>query len=167
MPTREWQQMEDGDRKIVESHIIKPLVPLGALAKDLGINVQLSALPANRSGLIRKRGDGYEIKINRFESRSRQRFTLAHEISHYLLHRDTIDRKGEAGLQDSVLYRSGEPERIEFEANRLAAEIVMPRALLDAKIKTFAGNLSEEAVESLAEQFGVSKAAMEVRVGIY
>lgn len=168
MASREWSRISDEDRPIVEKHIAAIPVRLGGMARELGIDVQLSALPPNCSGLIRKSGeDNYEIKINRYESRERQRFTLAHEIAHYLLHREKIDVRGKEGLRDDVLYRSGEPKNVEFEANRLAAEIVMPKAHLAERLEAFSSVLSENAIESLAEQFRVSRAAMEVRINVY
>ncbi|NTJ41671.1 ImmA/IrrE family metallo-endopeptidase [Agrobacterium larrymoorei] len=136
---------------------------LGAIARELGIDVKLSSLPMNVSGQIAKTLDGYEIKINRHESRQRQRFTLAHEIAHFLIHRETIDRLG-GTLTDNVLYRSGASESIEYEANRLASQIVMPDSALEEAYSRYGANISESVVEALAEQFGVSKAAMEIRM---
>src|SRR5690606_24871421 len=73
-------------------------VRVGALAKALGLKVVVAALPLKISGLIEPDADGgYVIKVNRFEPKERQRFTIAHEIAHYLLHRDKI----QAGVVDS------------------------------------------------------------------
>jgi Zn-dependent peptidase ImmA (M78 family) len=138
-------------------------VMLGALAAELGITVKLSSLPTGISGQIERADAGYEIKINRHETRERQRFTLAHEIAHFLLHREYIDA-AEGGIKDNVLYRSGAPHRIEFEANRLAADLVMPPFKIDEELSRFEGELSESEIEVLARRFGVSKAAMEIRI---
>lgn len=161
--SREWQKIKPEDRSILERHLGEVPVKLGAIAKDLGLNVMLSSLPLNVSGQIAKTQNGYEIKINRHESRQRQRFTLAHELAHFLLHRDVIDRLG-GTLTDNVLYRSGASETIEYEANRLASQIVMPEPALKAAYQKYGEHMSESAVEILAEQFGVSKAAMEIRI---
>ncbi|WP_276119849.1 ImmA/IrrE family metallo-endopeptidase [Pararhizobium qamdonense] len=161
--TKEWQKIKQADRETVAKHLNELPVKLGALAKDLGIDVKLSSLPLNVSGQIAKTPTGFEIKINRHESRQRQRFTLAHEIAHFLIHRDVIERMG-GTLTDSVLYRSGASESIEYEANRLASQIVMPEHALRAAYSRFGENISESAVELLAEEFGVSKAAMEIRM---
>ena len=164
MSSREWNKIDPAERVIVEKYLDDLPIRLGAMAKELGVKVKLSSLPSNLSGLIRQlEGGEYEIKINRHESRGRQRFTLAHEISHFLLHRDIIDNS-ENGIQDNVLYRSGQPKNIEYEANRLAADLVMPRAKLDDKVLQLNSNISEDAIEYLAHEFGVSKAAMEIRV---
>ncbi len=161
--TREWQKIREADRKVLERHLNEVPVKLGAIAKDLGIEVKVSSLPLNVSGQIAKVDGRYEIKINRHESRQRQRFTLAHELAHFLLHRDTIDGMG-GKLIDNVLYRSGASEQIEYEANRLASQIVMPEKALQNAFSRYGDSLSETTVELLAEQFGVSKAAMEIRM---
>jgi Zn-dependent peptidase ImmA (M78 family) len=160
--TKEWHKIKESDRQVLERHLGEVPVKLGAIAKDLGIDVKLSSLPLNISGQIAKIASGYEIKINRHESRQRQRFTLAHEIAHYLLHRETIERMGT--LKDNVLYRSGASENIEFEANRLASQIVMPESALQQAFSKYGSDMSESMVDLLAEQFGVSKAAMEIRM---
>lgn len=161
--SKEWQKIKQADRELLEKHLREVPVRLGAIAKDLNVDVKLSSLPLNVSGQISKTPSGYEIKINRHESRQRQRFTLAHELAHFLIHRDVIDRLG-GTLTDNVLYRSGAPESIEYEANRLASQIVMPEPALQEAFSKYGEQISESMVELLAEQFGVSKAAMEIRM---
>jgi Zn-dependent peptidase ImmA (M78 family) len=104
------------------------------------------------------------IKVNRNESRERQRFTIGHEIAHFLLHKSIIDSSPN-GITDTVLYRSGASQQIEFEANRLAADIVMPIELIAGELNEgFSGVVSEATIEALANRFEVSKAAMEIRM---
>jgi len=138
-------------------------VPVGGLAKALGLKVVVAALPLNISGMIKPDddGEGFIIKVNRFESKARQRFTIAHEIAHFLLHRDRI----QAGVVDSVLYRSKLSSRIEAEANRLAADIVMPRRKISAITGLETTHISDHMIERLANEFEVSKQAMGIRVG--
>jgi Zn-dependent peptidase ImmA (M78 family) len=119
------------------------------------------------SGQIWKENSSYIIRVNRNEARERQRFTIAHELAHYLLHRDVIDNSPD-GITDNVLYRSGAPERIEYEANRLAADLVMPMGLIEKRLKDdFGGVVTEATIESLAASFEVSKAAMEIRLATF
>jgi Zn-dependent peptidase ImmA (M78 family) len=119
------------------------------------------------SGQIMKENDHYTIRVNRHEARERQRFTIAHEIAHFLLHKSIIDSSPD-GIKDNVLYRSGEPERIEYEANRLAADIVMPMTLVETVLREeFGGVVTEATIESLAARFQVSKAAMEIRLSTF
>jgi Zn-dependent peptidase ImmA (M78 family) len=97
---------------------------------------------------------GYVIFVNAGQHEVRRRFTIAHEIAHYLLHRDLIGD----GTQDDVLYRSGLSNRVEAQANRLAADILMPRHLIDEVVKS--GIASADDVAELARIFNVSKDAM-------
>ena len=165
MYSREMMQMDQQNRAIVQRHLTDYPVKLGALARDIGISqVKVGAMKTGVSGQICREGGEYVIRINRNESRERQRFTLAHEISHFLLHRHIIDSLPE-GITDNVLYRSGAPERIEYEANRLAADLVMPPDLVSKKIGAeFKNVVTDATIEALAESFEVSKAAMEVRL---
>ena len=165
MLSPEFHRIAPHDRSIVEKHLQEKPVRLGMLASELGINVKLSALGRGLSGLIEHTGGTYTIKINRHETRERQRFTLAHEIAHYLLHRDVIDSSGE--IRDNVLYRSGQPERLEYEANRLAADLIMPIDRVQSDLATIRVPISETVIERLAQEWQVSKAAMEIRLSSY
>jgi Zn-dependent peptidase ImmA (M78 family) len=135
-------------------------VRVGGLAEALGLRVVLASLPLNISGLIQPEGaDKFVIKVNRFESKERQRFTIAHEIAHYLLHRDKI----QSGVIDSVLYRSKLSSRTEAEANKMAAEIVMPTKIFRALTADHIHPLSDSQIGSFASDFGVSKQALKIR----
>lgn len=138
-------------------------VKLGSIARELGIAVKVSNLRMGISGQISKEENQYIIRVNRYESRERQRFTIAHELAHYLLHRDIIDSTTN-GIHDNILYRSGQPLTVEYEANLLAADIVMPSALLKKKLCDIKHEINEDVIVSLAEEFQVSRGAMDVRL---
>lgn len=154
------------ERATILRHISNVPVKLGPLARDLGLVVRVATLPHGKSGQISRDPDapsGYMIRVNRHETIERQRFTLAHEIAHYLLHREKIKN----GIVESVLYRAdGISNAEEIEANRLAAEIVMPRIRIKEKIGNRGGIIDDEIVEEFAKAFQVSKPAMEIRLGL-
>ena len=161
--SQEWNRILPEDKSVVEKYLCEIPVKLGSMAKELGIVVKRSpTIPRNISGKITKQPTGYEIKINKYESLARQRFTLAHELAHFLLHRTEIDRLGE--IADNVLYRSGASETIEYEANRLAAQIIMPEEAISERQQAIGNNIDENIVDQLAKEFGVSKAVMEIRI---
>lgn len=163
MIAHEWSRVDVEQLAVIQRYMHEIPVKLGAMARELGISVKLSTLKPGISGNIRLEGDGqYVIRINRHEIRERQRFTLAHEIAHFLLHRDEIERLG--GIEDNVLYRSGASEQKEYEANRLAADLVMPQKNIQSELETLGPLASDEAIDQMAEIFQVSKAAMEVRL---
>ena len=139
-----------------------PPINVVGIAGAFGLKVYLDDLEQGISGKIikdREHGgaSGYSIVINSNEAPNRQRFTIAHEIGHYLLHRDRIGD----GLTDDALYRSGLSTMEEVRANRLAADILMPYDLVERSIKQGVKN-----VEDLAALFRVSVQAMRVRLEI-
>lgn len=150
---------------IVEKHKAEIPVRLGALASDLGLEVFKSTLRPGISGLIepsQSAPSGYRIKINRHEPVERQRFTLAHEISHFLLHRFDIGD----GLVDDTLYRSALSSRKEIEANKLASQLVMPLDAIKAAAAAVADLSVDQQVDILAKKFRVSQQAMRIRLGV-
>lgn len=161
-PSREFRTLTPETRAKVEAHLSTKPVPLAKIAKDLGVQVLLSTLPRGISGEIRNVDGTYVIKINRHEAKPRQRFTLAHELAHFLLHKNIIDRSG--GFSENVLLRSGEPMAIEYEANRLASDLVMPSHKVSEAIARYSGNLTDEAIDEIAQEFGVSRAVAEIKL---
>ena len=165
--SREWKILTNEQRGIIEKAQADGSVPVGEVAKQLGLRIKVANLGPGISGHISRDGEEYLIKVNRFEAKERQRFTIAHEIAHFLLHREKIDASPD-GITDTVLYRSpdqrGEPDPTEFEANRLAADILMPKRSVERRLRELGGRISEMAIEVLARDFKVSKVAMEIRL---
>jgi hypothetical protein len=164
--SREWETLSTDRQSLIEHFQIDPKVPLGEIAKKLGLIVRLSTLPANVSGEIRpdttgEAPAGFVIRINRHESKARQRFTLAHELSHYLLHEKSIGN----GIADNVLYRSSMSSKQEAEANRLAADLLMPWSILKTQVRS-RNELDDTKLEEIASRLGVSKVALKIRVGM-
>ncbi len=149
-------------RKNIDEYLSDHPVKLGAIAKRLGIRALLSTLPRGISGQIGQENDGFVIRINRHEAKYRQRFTLAHEIAHYLLHYDKIIAEG--GWSENVLLRSGQAAEVEYQANRLASDLVIPSAQLAEATAEYSGPMTSEIIEDLARRFGVSTAAMEIKL---
>lgn len=167
MTSREYNRIEVPTKEVLERYLSEYPVKLGKLAREMGLSIKVSSMSTGISGQIMKENDHYTIRVNRHEARERQRFTIAHELAHFLLHKPIIDSSPD-GIKDNVLYRSGEPERIEYEANRLAADIVMPMRLVEQVLRDeFDGVVTEATIESLAARFQVSKAAMEIRLSTF
>lgn len=161
-PSREFMNLPPEKRQIIDEYLTENPVKLGAMAKALGLKVLLSTLPRGTSGQIGQEDNIFVIRINRHEAKRRQRFTLAHEIAHYLLHQDKILATG--GWSENVLLRSGQPAEIEYEANRLASDLIIPSAQLSKATKEYSGSITSEVIEGLAHRFGVSIAAMEIKL---
>lgn len=129
---------------------------LDEIAKEKGIELVYEDLPPTESGYFVKSGDNYRIGVNSKHSRTRQRFTLAHELGHYFLHHDKND---DVNLRDEIFYRIENTSSIEFAANEFAARLLMPEKRVEDKIK--AGMCS---LKDLADYFEVSPEAMRYRV---
>jgi len=159
-----WSRVAPNEADIVRRYLADYPVKVGELASALGLRVYRSPLAPSISGMIgpAEDGVGFEIRVNKYEIPERQRFTLAHEIAHFLLHKDDIN----AGVVDSVMYRSALTSRKEAEANRLAADIVMPVGAVRKELAAQGGVFSEEVASRLASTFKVSLPAMRVRLGI-
>src|SRR6266487_4675697 len=62
------------------------------IARDLGLDVQEAELEPNVAGAIFKEtGQDPTIFINASDSPNRQRFTVAHELGHYVMHAEEPD----------------------------------------------------------------------------
>lgn len=131
------------------------------IANALGIKVyRVPNWPSSLSGMIKKNEEaegGFDIFVNGNHPPVRRRFTIAHEIAHALLHPNLIGD----GITDDALLRSGLSNRVEAQANRLAADILMPRDKLDELV---AAGMTD--VTSLAHEFDVSEQSMAIRLGV-
>lgn len=148
-------------KRLISEHQKNDPVQVDLIADKLGIKVYRAIrFPDTLSGVIRRNPDEpdtYAIYVNGKHGENRQRFTIAHEIGHFVLHRELIGD----GIADDVLYRSGISNRAEAQANRFAANLLMPWHLLDPLLAE--GIVS---VPELANRFQVSDSAMAIRLGV-
>lgn len=159
--SNEWVSLTEEQASLIKQHQLHFPIAVGAIAKALGITVKRSTLAAGISGEIKEEDGNVVIRVNRHDVKERQRFTLAHEIAHFLLHRDRIGD----GITDDILYRSKLSDFMEVQANRLAADILMPGHLIQPKLKEFAELRDEEKYEKLADMAEVSTTAIKIRLG--
>jgi Zn-dependent peptidase ImmA (M78 family) len=142
----------------------KPPVDIFEIANSEGITLRYFTPAPDTpsieavSGLMNKKDGAMEIFLNVLESPQRQAFTLAHELGHHYLDHNP----NEVGVyrRDS-LYADPKPD-IEQEADLFAAELLMPRELLNKYMKD--NNLTQQDVGRLAGAFGVSTSAMGFRL---
>lgn len=91
------------------------------------------------------------IYVNNTTTKTRQIFTLFHELAHLLFHTSGVDTQDDEYI-DALLQ---DDRRIEVICNRLAARLLVPE---DAFERAFAGQRPTEATASeLARQFSVSR----------
>lgn len=157
----EWQSLNDIQRSTIMKYQSGFPVEVGAIAKSFGISVLKSTMPGSISGEIRETNGTVTIKVNRHDIKERQRFTIAHEIAHFLLHRDRLA----SGITDDVLYRSRLTDDLERQANRLAADIIMPTNLIQSALNNLAALKPDDKLKKIAELAQVSLAAVKIRIG--
>jgi hypothetical protein len=134
-------------------------VNIVGLARDLGITVRQAELGENSGEIFRdlvKGGfSGFSILVNSAHPKVRKRFTVAHELGHFLRHRNRISNR----LIDDKMYRSRLGNTKEAEANKLAADLLMPGRLIQQLRAE-----GVKSVEDLAKRFEVSLEAMKHRI---
>ncbi|MFO0806450.1 MAG: ImmA/IrrE family metallo-endopeptidase [Gemmataceae bacterium] len=147
-----------------ECEVAEAPVDVNAITKHLNIRVKPTSFDRDDiSGFLHRSGDEAVIGVNREHARTRRRFTIAHEIGHFILHKAGIDEVH----VDSIKLRSSRSsegtDREEIEANAFAAELLMPTAFL-LKDADRVDLEDEKAVEELSRSYGVSTQAMSFRL---
>lgn len=163
------RQLREGAVRILKQHHIKkPPVPVADIAEALGARVRYSPFDGDGelAGML-VRGNGQTIiGVNSLHHPNRQRFTIAHECGHlFLLHKGDvhIDRSFRINKRDSVSSQAVDPN--EIEANRFAAELLMPYDLIMADLLDHDIDVeNEEEIKKLARKYEVSVQAMTHRI---
>ena len=126
-------------------------VDVEMIARRLGLPIFPEVLPPGVAGALFTYPGGSIIVYDRRSSRQRARFTVAHELAHWL-----IGRSRPVALSHGAI---GEGKRREERfADRFAAALLMPAPVVVDRW------LSGEAFTSLAARFDVSLEAMHWRL---
>ena len=134
---------------------------LTEIAEEFGIDVLYRPAESYDGALLRIRDArrGCIVINSRIREESRKRFTLAHEIGHFVLagQQEVSSPCKQQRIEnwDADLYRP------ELEANRFAAEILMPRGLMAEFVQS---EPSLESIRSIARLCGTSLTASAVRL---
>lgn len=128
-----------------------PVDPV-AIAGALGLEVYVGQLGTDVSGmLIKKRDEDPVIYVDVDDSPRRQRFTVAHEIGHF------VERSEEPTI--NYVDRRGGPFTLrEFYANEFAGHLLMPAAQVH-RLQDLGWSDME-----MADHFGVSGDALGTRL---
>lgn len=152
---------EESPLAIVAQYQKEPPIRPSEIARALGIAVYRVPLgPAIAGQLVRNASkggpSGFAMYVNSDDHINRQRFTAAHEIAHFILHRDLIEN----GIIDDTMYRSELSDSYEIQANQLASDILMPIRL----VKKYRQAHPNSDWKELAKVFWVSPEAMKIRL---
>ena len=145
-----WKQLNDSNAHphdlLRVAGITEPPVDVEYIAQRIGVGVQYAQDPG-WAGAVSSDGPFATIWVREEDHRTRQRFIIAHELGHLMLHPGTNFR--------DVSF-DGNPQ--EVEANEFAAELLMPSAFIKHYFE-----LAPDPAE-LATIFDVSHAAVVVRL---
>ncbi|MDE2039848.1 MAG: ImmA/IrrE family metallo-endopeptidase [Elusimicrobia bacterium] len=167
MPIRRHLIKQHVEDLLVKSEVASAPVPIEKIADTLGLEVRYEPLDGDLSGcLVRQEGSKPTVGINSQQSSNRQRFTLAHECAHFLLHKGEeviLDRTFHVNRRDTVSQKAEEPD--EIEANFFAAELLMPEKFLKEDLTGKAFDLlDDDLIEELAKKYMVSQQAFTYRL---
>jgi Zn-dependent peptidase ImmA (M78 family) len=124
------------------------------------------------SGALIRQRDTVVIGVNSRHSEARRRFTVAHELGHLVLrhqgasiHIDQVMMY--VSMRDSISSKAIDPN--EIEANRFAAELLMPEPFLREDIGRATRHgvvdmLDDDFIRKLATRYKVSIQAMAIRL---
>src|SRR6266446_589711 len=113
------------ERLLAKAGVSSLPVPVLAIAKSLGIIVQCGPLPDDLSGFLVHEDERTIIGVNNRQAKSRQMFTVAHELGHFILHptANFVDRT-------LIYFRNARSREAidprEIQANEFAAALLMP-----------------------------------------
>ena len=144
--------------KAIEHGIsIHPLNIKKVAEKIFGMKICEEDLGKSVSGFLERIGENWCIYVNKYESDLRKKFTIAHELGHFILHKDKIIAQG-ASTPDQIFFRNDDNNSVEQEANNFASELLMPKDEFIKVIKNGCNTL-----EKLSEYFGLSTSAVRYR----
>jgi Zn-dependent peptidase ImmA (M78 family) len=144
-------------------------VDVESIASMLDLRIVTEDLGSDISGLLVSRDGSACIAVQRSDHSNRRRFTIAHEIGHFVLrHHLQRNELVHADPHTQVIYRSPRASEgldpIEVQANQFAASLLMPARLVQEHVGRLQKPLSESSVKSLAKEFKVSEQAMTIRL---
>ncbi|WP_158784745.1 ImmA/IrrE family metallo-endopeptidase [Pantoea sp. BAV 3049] len=125
-----------------------------AALEGLSVESCPSFAAKNISGELVPSGESAVIRYNPTDSAKRQRFTIAHELGHYVL------GHGHAFRDPSSHFSMSYYDPREVDANQFAAEILMPEMAVNVLVK----QRKIMDVNELARIFDVSVNAMSYRL---
>ena len=148
-------------------------IPIIKICTNMGFKIYTQELPSNIGGYIVIDGELKErfqsdriISVNCEESSMRRRFTVAHELGHFLFDFDP---------NESILFYNafeqdhaeGENRDEELRANRFAAELLMPEAEFVKKFQEYKVAYRDQLydiVQALSDYFLVPPKAVKRRI---
>lgn len=142
---------------INENDAFEGYVKVVKLAQSLGINIILATFEDDTiAGMLKFENNEVNIYVNEKQSANRQRFTIAHELGHFILHKNLVENQ-----KGSIFYRKdfdNYSDALEQQANQFAASLLMPERVIKELWDVF------HSIDPIADILRVSKQALLIRM---
>lgn len=143
-----------------------PAVAVDKIAKGEGASIVFTHFNNEISGLLLRQGSERIIAVEQEQPDARQRFTIAHELAHLMLHEGRelrVDTQFRVNLRSPESSTAADVE--EIEANAFAAGLLMPETFLKIDLGEAVLDIEDaEQVNKLAKRYKVSTQAMTLRL---
>lgn len=157
----DFQKAKQLAKKILEENLISsPPIPITDIAENHGlkvVQVDFGKHSPEVAGMIDKKTNA--IYVNKYDNERRKAFTIAHELGHYLMHQDELEKNPEMAILFRMPFGKPDPNPLEQEANAFAARVLVPPFLLKQYLQK---GINEPAI--LSEVFGVSAEVINYRI---
>jgi Zn-dependent peptidase ImmA (M78 family) len=170
MTNHTYFKCETAANKIIAEQSIQGApVPIFEIVKAMDLQLLEYNLGEETSGVLVVENGRGSIGYNPKDSYTRRRFTVAHEMGHYVLHSNAnelfVDNFFLIKFRKNNIYTKEEYSQ-EQEANAFAAALLMPEDFINKELlNKDVSNVDEgDFIEMLARKFEVSVAAMSFRL---
>ena len=146
------------DELLDELGILEPEdIDVDGIAAYCGAYVTYEPLTGAEARIVGNRDKAF-ITVNSRSLRSRQRFSIGHELGHWMWHRGRMALACSSEIQD----RKWSGADREVTANKFAADLLMPKEMFRARAQHKPATL--QTVSELADQFQASLTATVIRL---
>lgn len=155
--------------ELAAARVRKPPVPIEDIAESHGLEIRYEHTDEDVSGALYVESDEGVIGVNAGHHPNRQRFTIAHELGHYLLHAKA-HAKHIVFLDKRFMWNRDNESSLatkaeEIEANQFAAELLVPLNMLKKDVESGQYNVEDdEDLARLAKRYRVSLQALTFRL---
>lgn len=139
-------------------HVTEPPIDVTKIANLLGFKVVPFDFPETMSAVIKIEGTKKIIAFNKNQPEVRQRFSISHELGHYLSGHDNFSHERETFVDRDKRYLDPH-HREEEEADEFAAELLMPEGMLKKDVLE-----NKLDAVTLAKKYNVSEQAMWIQL---
>jgi Zn-dependent peptidase ImmA (M78 family) len=153
--------VKDKARNVLKDNFLsEPPINVYLLAKNYGLKIKEGLFPngySNISGFITISNGIPILYVNSDDSQNRKNFTVAHELGHWILHKDRVESDPNLAILFRIPLGTLNKDPLEKEANAFAAELLVPKEMLD-KLK------DNKSAKDLAAIFEVSEEVIGYRL---